>query len=90
MNLCASPDYAYKAEAEDIWVNFLKRIQEYNPIDWDGINHDYIFSVEDGYKLYKDFGDIYKQAVNDMRRAIAAYKKAELEAEIKRLEEGEV
>ena len=39
-----------------------------------------------GYKLYKDFGDIYKQAVNDMRRAIAVYKKAELEAEIKQLD----
>lgn len=88
LNLCASSTYAYKAEAEDVWVNFLKRIQEYNPIDWDGVNNDYIFSVENGYKLYKDFGDIYKQAVNDMRRAIAAYKKAELEAEIKRLDEG--
>ena len=36
--------------------------------------------------MYKDFGDIYKQAVNDMRRAIAVYKKAELEAEIKQLD----
>ena len=87
LNLCVSSAYAYKAEAEDVWVNFLKRIQEYNPIDWDSLNHDYIFSVENGYKLYKDFGDIYKQAVNDMRRAIATYKKAELEAEIKRLDE---
>ena len=87
LNLCASSDYAYKAEAEDVWVIFLKRIQEYNPIDWDGVNNDYIFSVENGYKLYKDFGDIYKQAVNDMHRAIAVYKKAELEAEIKRLDE---
>lgn len=88
LNLCASSAYAYKAEAEDVWVDFLKRIEEYSPIDWDSINHDYIFSVENGYKLYKDFGDIYKQAVNDMRRAIATYKKAELEAEIKRLDEG--
>lgn len=87
LNLCPSSTYAYKAEAEDVWVNFLKRIEEYSPIDWDSINHDYIFSVENGYKLYKDFGDIYKQAVNDMRRAIATYKKAELEAEIKRLDE---
>ena len=87
LNLCASSTYAYKAEAEDVWVDFLKRIQEYSPIDWDSVNHDYIFSVEDGYKLYKDFGNIYKQAVNDMRRAIAAYKKAALEAEIKRLDE---
>lgn len=90
LNLCAGSTYAYKAEAEDVWVDFLKRIQEYNPIDWDSINYDYIFSVENGYKLYKDFGNIYKQAVNDMRRAIAVYKKAELEAEIKRLEEGQV
>lgn len=90
LNLCPSSTYAYKEEAEDVWVNFLKRIQEYNPIDWDSLNHDYIFSVENGYKLYKDFGDIYKQAVNDMRRAIAAYKKAELEAEIKRLDEERV
>ena len=89
MNLCASSAYAYKAEAEDVWVNFLKRIQEYDPIDWDGVNNDYIFSVENGYQLYKDFGNIHKQAINDMRRAIAIYKKAELEAEIKRLEEGE-
>ena len=59
-------------------------------MDWDSVNHDYIFSVENGYKLYKDFGNIYKQAVNDMRRAIAVCKRAELEAEIKRLEEGEV
>ena len=87
MNLCASSAYAYKAEAEAVWVDFLKRIQEYSPIDWDSVNHDYIFSIENGYQLYKDFGNIYKQAVNDMRRAIAAYKKAELEAEIKRLNE---
>lgn len=88
LNLCESSKYAYKAEAEDVWVNFLKRIQEYDPIDWDDINNDYIFSIENEYKLYKDFGYIYKQAINDMRRAIAIYKKAELEAEIKRLDEG--
>lgn len=87
LNLCASSAYAYKAETEDVWVNFLKRIQEYNPIDWDSVNNDYIFSVENGYKLYKDFGDIYKQAINAMRRTIAIYKKAELEAEIERLDE---
>lgn len=87
MNLYASSAYAYKAEAEDVWVNFLKRIQGYSPIDWDSVNNDYIFSVKNGYRLYKDFGDIYKQAINDMRRAIATYKKAELEAEIKRLDE---
>lgn len=87
MNLCASSAYAYKAEAEDVWVNFLKRIEEYSPIDWDSVNNDYIFSIENGYKLYKDFSDMYKQAINDMRRAIATYKKAELEAEIKQLDE---
>lgn len=87
LNLCASSAYAYKAEAEDVWVNFLKRIQGYNPIDWDGVNNDYIFSVENGYRLYKDFGNIYKEAVNAMRQTIAKYKKAELEAELKRLDE---
>lgn len=87
LNLCASSTYVYKAEAEDVWVNFLKRIQEYNPIDWDGVNNEYIFSIENGYRLYKDFGNIHKQAVNDMHRAIAKYKKADLEAELKRLDE---
>lgn len=90
LNLCASSTYAYKEEAEEVWVDFLQQIQEYNPIDWDAINNEYIFSVENGYRLYKDFGNIYKQAVNDMRRAIATYKKAELEAEIERLNRAEV
>ena len=88
--LCLSDSrYAYTEEAENVWVNFLKRIQKYDPIDWDSRNKEYIFSVENGYRLYKDFENIYKTAEKDMRCAIAIHKKAKLEAEIERLNKEE-
>ena len=70
LNLCASSTYAYKAEAEDVWVDFLKRIEEYSPIDWDSINNHYIPPIQNRYTLYKDFGHTYKQAIKNPRTPI--------------------
>ena len=49
----------YGGKANDIWERFETTILSYHPYDYDPMNDEYIFSVESGYLLYKDFDEIY-------------------------------
>ena len=49
----------YGGKANDIWERFETTILSYHPYDYDPLNDEYIFSVESGYLLYKEFDEIY-------------------------------
>ena len=85
LNLCNDSQIAYKEEPQQIWKNFLEWIRSYNPIDWDNLNNEYVFSVRNGYRLYQDFKAKYDETREQMDNAVAKYKIEKLQAEIRRL-----
>jgi len=74
--------YAYKPELNKVWKDFLKWIQSYDPIDWDDMNYEYVFSLENGLRLYHDFQTGYDKFYQEMNKAVCRYKMAELQAQI--------
>ena len=63
----------------------MEWIRSYNPIDWDNLNNEYVFSVRNGYRLYRDFKAKYDETREQMDNAVAKYKIEKLQAEIRRL-----
>ena len=63
----------------------MEWIRSYNPIDWDNLNNEYVFSVRNGYRLYQDFKAKYDETREQMDNAVAKYKIEKLQAEIIRL-----
>ena len=63
----------------------MEWIRSYNPIDWDNLNNEYVFSVRNGYRLYQDFKAKYDETREQMDKAVAEYKIEKLQAEIRRL-----
>ena len=63
----------------------MEWIRSYNPIDWDNLNNEYVFSVRNGYRLYQDFKAKYDETREQMDNAVAKYKIEKLQAEIRRL-----
>ena len=50
-----------------IWKEFKDTLLSYNPLDWDDMNFNYVYSEEDGVRLYKDFAET--TGINDARNA---------------------
>lgn len=86
-NICVDLKVAHKTEVQQIWEDFLKWIKSYNPIDWDGRNGRYIFSIEDGYKLHRDFDEKYHDICLQVERIVTQNRIAELQAKIDELKE---
>ena len=63
----------------------MEWIRSYNPIDWDNLNNEYVFSVRNGYRLYQDFKAKYDETREQMDNAVVKYKIEKFQAEIRRL-----
>lgn len=88
LNICPDSKVAYKTEVQQIWEEFLKWVKSYGPIDWDELNHKYIFFIRDGYRLHQDFREKYHDVCSRVERITTQYKLAELQAKIDELKEG--
>ena len=76
--------YLYDGEFQTAWEEFIETIESYNPVQYDDINHEYFFTVPDGYKLFCDFTDILVEVKNKFKKLNEA---REIEQLKKRLEE---
>lgn len=76
--------YLYEGEFQTAWEEFIETIESYNPVQYDDINHEYFFTVPDGYKLFCDFTDILVEVKNKFKKLNEA---REIEQLKKRLEE---
>lgn len=74
-NICVDRKLAREPEVQQTWEKFLKWIKSYNPIDTEFTHtqYKYIFSVEDGYKLYQDFHEKYQDVWRQVDRIIKTY-----------------
>ena len=68
-----------------IWKEFKDTLLSYNPLDWDDINFDYVYSEEDGVRLYKDFKGIYRIYKNKFDEVLKASKIQRLEKQLSKL-----
>lgn len=87
LNFCGSYDshLLYGGKANDVWDRFNDTILAYHPYDYDRINKEYIFSVQNGYELYKDFDEIYTSTKTEFEECIKEYRVRELEEKLAKL-----
>lgn len=74
-------DYWYDIESE--WRGFMDVLKSYNPLDYDEINNNYIYDVENGKRLIDDYKKIEDNFMEKVNKRI---KMVELEKKKKQLE----
>lgn len=65
-----------------VWEEFKDTLLSYNPLDWDDMNFNYVYSEEDGIRLYKDFDKIYSLYKNKFDKALKESKIWQLEKQL--------
>lgn len=75
----------YYGETNDIWEEFKNELISYNPVDYDDMNFNYVYTMEDGIRLYKDFDKIYTKYQKKFDEAIKDVKIKFLEQQIEKL-----
>lgn len=74
--------------SDPIWNEFKDELLSYNCIDYDKINFNYVYSMEDGMRLYQDFDSIYKKYAEKFNALYKVVKINKMKEELKKLEEG--
>lgn len=81
----------YWYAVEDEWNDFMNVLKSYSPLDYDDINNNYIYDLENGKKLIADYdkivGSFQDKANKKVKEVQLADKKKELELLQKELEE---
>lgn len=73
----------YYGDIIDEWEEFIDILKSYNPLDYDELNDNYIYDIENGKKLINDYKDI----VNDLEKKInKKIKMVQLEKKKKEIE----
>lgn len=73
--------------SDPIWNNFKDELLSYNCIDYDKMNFNYVYSMEDGLRLYHDFDSIYKKYAEKFNSLYKEIKINKMKEELKKLEE---
>ena len=80
--------YLYEGEFQTAWEEFVETIKTYNPVQYDDMNHEYFFTVPDGYKLFCDFPEILEKTKNKFKKLNETREIAELKEKLRKLENG--
>lgn len=75
--------------SDPIWNKFIKELLSYNCIDYDKMNFNYVYNMEDGLRLYHDFDLIYKKYAEKFNSLYKEIKINKLKEELKKLEEAD-
>lgn len=87
LNFINDSTIAYHGEPDAVWNEFIDKIKSYSPLDYDDMNNEYIFTLQDGYRLFKDFNILFKETQAKMQSAVKFYKIKQLQSEIDKLME---
>lgn len=79
-------DSLYYEKTNELYQAFLEKLMSYCPLDYDRINGEYLFTVENGYRLYKDFKEIYETTKTAINNELKNFKIKQLKAELEKLE----
>ena len=75
--------------SDPIWNEFKDELLSYNCIDYDKVNFNYVYSMEDGIRLYQDFDSIYKKYAEKFNALYKIVKINKMKEELKKLEEAD-
>lgn len=73
----------YWHSIENEWNDFMNVLKSYNPLDYDEINHDYIYDLENGKRLIGDYDEIIQELEGKINKKI---KEIEIENKKKEIE----
>ena len=79
-------DSLYYEKTNELYQEVLEKLISYSPLDYDRLNGEYLFTVEDGYRLYKDFKEIYETTKTAINNELKNFKIKQLKAELEKLE----
>jgi len=57
----AFTEQKYWYDVNDEWKSFMEALKSYNPIDYDEINNNYIYDLENGKRLINDYDSILRK-----------------------------
>lgn len=78
-------DEQYYRDIESEWEEFKSILKSYNPIDFDEINNDYIYDLENGKKLIKEYDEILKVFDEKINHKINEVKTAKKREQLEKL-----
>lgn len=73
-------------DVQPIWEDFLEEFKSFNPVDWDDMNFNFVYTLEDGKKLFKAFPEIDEKYRNLMAEKVKESKIAQLKFQLAKLE----
>lgn len=79
-------DHGYYDSIEDEWQDFKNVLKSYNPLDYDELNDNYIYNLENGKKLINDYDNIVQNFQNKVNKKIKEVQLENKRKEIGRLQ----
>lgn len=76
----------YWWDIEDEWNDFMDVLMSYDPLDYDELNNTYIYDLEHGKRLIRDYNDIVEDFQKKVRKKIKAVDLANKKKELERLQ----
>lgn len=76
----------YWWDIEDEWEEFMSVLMSYSPLDYDKINNNYIYDLENGKRLIADYDKIVKNFQNKINKKIKEVDLANKRKELERLQ----
>lgn len=78
-------DYWWKVEEE--WATFEQRLLSFSPLDYDAINNEYVYDIENGKKLIDAYRHIYAETSAAMMIKVKEAKRKKLLQQLKKLDQ---
>lgn len=75
----------YWNDIESEWNEFMDVLKSYNPLDYDEINNNYIYDINNGKKLISDYNEIEKKFKEKLETKINEIKLNNKKLELERL-----
>lgn len=76
----------YWWDIEDEWEEFMDVLKSYNPLDYDEINNNYIYDIENGKKLINDYDKIVHVFMSKVNKKVKEVQLANKKKELERLQ----
>ena len=76
----------YWWDIEDEWKEFMNILKSYNPLDYDEINNNYIYDLENGKKLIADYNEIVKNFQDNVNKKLKAIELANKKKALEQLQ----
>jgi hypothetical protein len=75
----------YWWDIENEWRDFMNVLKSYEPLDYDELNNNYIYDIEHGKKLIRDYDKIVKDFMDKVNKKIKEVEIENKKREIERL-----